>query len=254
MPPCAKPSKTMKNQCVIKTETKKAYVVENRTALTSAISTITFELPDGSIPAYRPGQFINVYFPESGTPEGKAYSMSSAPSEGVMSITVRAIGQFSNRLCALKECDTLVASLPYGYFNSESEDSHLVMLAGGIGVTPFRSMIVESLHTDPSRKMSLFYSSRTNADLIFKKKFDELQEKHAHFEAHYFVTREKPRHDPVEAGRMTAEGVLKQLRGYRRNQEFLICGSIPFVSDMWKGLRAGGVPEEAIYTEAFFSH
>ncbi len=247
-------SKIMKNQCVIKTETKKAYVVENRTALTNAISTVTFELPDGSIPSYCPGQFINVYFPELGTPEGKAYSMSSAPSEGKMSITVRAIGKFSNRLCSLKEGDTLTASLPYGYFHSESEESHLIMLAGGIGVTPFRSMIAESLARDPSRKMTLFYSSRTNADLIFKKRFDELQEEHPHFDVHYFVTREKPISSSFGANRMTAENVLACLRGYRPDQEFLICGSIPFVSDMWKGLRAGGVPEEAIYTEAFFSH
>ncbi len=240
---------------MIKTETKNTYIVTEKIIESAAISTLKLTLRDGKIPAYHSGQFINIYFPESGTPEGKAYSMSGAPHEGSLSITVRAMGEFSRRICALGVGDTLTASLPYGYFYSESRETALVMIAGGIGVTPFRSMIKDSLARDPSRKLSLFYSSRTGDDLAFKKEFDRLQREFKNLNVFYFVTREKSPDPSIISTRMTIRDILGTGQGKNiSGREFLICGSIPFVSDIWKGLRAAGVPEEMIYTEAFFSH
>lgn len=245
----------MKNQCAIKTETKNTYIVKEKIAESATVSTLRLALLDGKIPAYHPGQFITVYFPESGTPEGKAYSMSSAPHEGALSITVKAMGDFSDRLCALRPGDEVTASLPYGYFYSESPESELVMIAGGIGVTPFRSMIKDSLGHKPSRKLGLFHSSRTYDDLVFKKELDEIQGKHENFKAFYYVTREKCPDPSVIHSRMSISDILGAGSNKRISaREFLVCGSIPFVGDIWKGLRAAGVPEEMIYTEAFFSH
>lgn len=245
----------MKNQCTIKTETKNTYVVKEKIVESATVSTLKLTLLDDKIPAYHSGQFINIYFPELNTPEGKAYSMSGAPHENALIITIKAMGEFSRRLCALQVGDTVTASLPYGYFYSESEENTLVMIAGGIGVTPFRSMIKDSLVRNPSRKLALFYSSRTYDDLVFKDELDHLQKGHKNLKVFYFVTREK-KHDPsVIYNRIDIKDILgDSLRKNIAGREFLICGSIPFVSDIWKGLRATGVPEEVIYTEAFFSH
>lgn len=245
----------MKNLCMLKTEIKNSYVVEEKIIESSSVSTLKLAFPDGTIPKYHSGQFINIYFPELNTPEGKAYSMSGPPYEGVLAITVKSMGEFSRRLCALRVGDTVTASLPYGYFFSELEDTALVMIAGGIGVTPFRSMIRDSCRRNPSRKLALFYSARTSSDLIFKKEFEEIGKKHDSFKVFYFVTREESSDLQAFHGRMTVGDIIGS--GPEKNvtgREFLICGSISFVSDIWKGLRAGGVPEEMIYTEAFFSH
>ncbi len=240
---------------MIKTETRNTYVVKEKIAESATVSTLKLALPDEKIPVYHSGQFITIYFPELHTPEGKAYSMSGAPHGDALVITVKAMGEFSRRLCALAVGDTVTASLPYGYFYSESEESTLVMIAGGIGVTPFRSMIEDSLAHNPARKLVLFYSSRTYDDLVFKKEFTDLQMKYENFKVLYFVTREKSPDPEIIHARMNMDDILgsgphKNIRG----REFMICGSIPFVSDIWKGLRARGVPEETIYTEAFFSH
>ena len=240
---------------MIKTEIKNTYVVKEKIAESSTVSTLKLTLLNGKIPAYHSGQFINIYFPELNTPEGKAYSMSGAPHEDTLTISVKTMGEFSRHLCALRVGDTLTASLPYGYFYSESEESALVMIAGGIGVTPFRSMIQDALVRTPARKLALFYSSRTYADMVFKKEFDDLQIKCKNFKALYFVTREKAPDPSVIRARVNIDDILGS--GSHKNiskREFMICGSIPFVSNIWKGLRAAGVPEEAIYTEAFFSH
>ena len=219
---------------------------------TAGVCTLKLVRDNGSIPSYVPGQCITVYFPESGTPEGKAYSISSAPWEDAMAITVRAMGEFSNRLCAMSPGDRITGSEPLGYFYSESSENPLVMLAGGTGIMPFRSMILDAAKSNPSRKLALFYSARTMADIIFGNAFDAAWSGLENFSVQYFVTREKDTPRPIIQGRMNADTIVRNVPHHAEN-EFLLCGSISFVRDMWRDLRDKGVPEEQLYTEAFFS-
>src|ERR1044071_5893464 len=117
----------------MKESEKKIYTVLGRKEEVPGVTTLHLAFPDGKIPEYRAGQFITIYFPELHTPEGKAYSISSSPLEKHLSITVKALGEFSNKIHSLKVGDTLLASEPYGFFYSEIEDSSLVMVAAGIG-------------------------------------------------------------------------------------------------------------------------
>lgn len=229
------------------------YIVRRVVREAPGISTLHLSGENGAIPAFSPGQFITVYFPELGTPEGKAYSISSAPGEETFSITVRAIGEFSNRLCGMGVGDQLEASLPYGHFSIEREDSDVVMLASGIGVTPFRSMIFSVLRVNSSRRITLLHSVRTVEDAIFKKEFELLTKDHPRLALSYFVTRGEVPPATALARRMIAGDALMHAPEIE-NTEFLICGSIPFTRDMWKALRASGVSEDFLYTEAFFSH
>ncbi|MEX2013913.1 MAG: FAD-dependent oxidoreductase [Parcubacteria group bacterium] len=230
------------------------YIVVSKTEEGPNIVTLTVTCADGSMPVFTAGQYINIYFPELDTPEGKAYSISSAPHEPAFSITVRGIGEFSNRLCALSTGDTISASLPYGFFCPESGESDIVMLAAGIGITPFRSMIRDIAHHNPKRRIYLFHSIRTSSDAIFQKELTDLKDKLSHLSVSYFVTRESKSSIPAAFGRrVVADDILSQAVDVE-NTEFLMCGSIPFTRDMWRALRHAGVSEDRMYTEAFFSH
>jgi ferredoxin-NADP reductase len=231
---------------------RETYVVREKILEAPGVSTLKLSRDDGSVPSYIPGQCITVYFPESGTPEGKAYSISSAPWEGAMNITVRAIGEFSNRLCAMVPGERITGSLPIGYFYSESTEAPLVMIAGGTGIMPFRSMILDAAKNNSSRRLALFYSARTLHDIIFANTFDNLWSGREHFSVQYFITREKSLPCPIIQGRMDASAILRDL-AHGSESEFLLCGSISFVRDMWRDLRSNGVQEEQLYTEAFFS-
>ncbi len=99
----------------------------------------------------------------------------------------------------------------------------------------------------------LFYGNRTEVDIIFKKEFDELKKMYKNLKVTHFLSRTPSVSGDDVSGRMNAEEILTRIEGVK-SPEFLICGSISFVSDLWKGLRKWGIPEEAIYTEAFFSH
>jgi len=147
-------------------DNRTSYRVRNIRRETVDTHTLELTLEDNSVPLYVPGQFITVYFPETTTPEGKIYSISSAPEESTINITIKAIGEFSNKLCSMVAGDKILASLPYGFFHSDQEATELVMIAGGIGITPFRSMIMHALHRTPERKLSLFYSNKKSTDIV----------------------------------------------------------------------------------------
>jgi ferredoxin-NADP reductase len=204
------------------------------------VTTLKLTPVDGTEFSFVPGQFITVYFPYSGTPEGKSYSISSAPHERGFFITVKAMGEFSNRLCGLRVGDEINGSLPYGFFYSENSGSDLVLLAAGIGIAPFRSIIL----ANSNRKIILHHSSRTRVEAIFKGEFSKLISENFNV-THYFTREGSSRMNPAKI-----ISTLPELK----SPEFFICGSIEFVRDMWKGLKENGVPEDAIFTEAFFSH
>jgi len=228
------------------------YIVRETIIEAPGVTTLRLSLAKGSVPKYVPGQFITVYAPELGTPEGKAYSISSAPHEKTLNITVKDMGKFSHYLCSRKQGDEIQGSLPYGYFFSESHTSPLALICGGIGIAPFRSMLQAAAHDTPRRSMTLFCSNRTEQDIIFKNTLDELQEADKNLRILHFITRQ-PAEPPMIGGRINAKTILESLND-KKDAEFLLCGSISFVRDLWRDLRSEGVPEEAIYTEAFFSH
>ena len=225
------------------------YTVQEVIVETASVFTLKLSC-EGGIPSYRAGQFITVFFPETGHVEGKSYSISSAPHEKYMSITVKELGTFSKKLCSKKVGDTITASRPYGYFYSESETSSLVIVTGGIGIAPFRSMILDVLSKNEERKIVLSYSNKTKASIIFKQEFDELSKtSDGQFVIQYYITQENV--DNAYYGRIPVSEIVSN--GKRvPDPEFFICGSISFVRDYWRGLKAEGVTDEQIYTEAFF--
>lgn len=234
----------------MKEEIKYKYLVRSNVKESHDVSILRLVLADGSVPEFISGQYVNIYFPESGTPEGKAYSISNIPEEETMNLTVKAMGEFSNRLISLQEGEVITGSLPYGYFYSESAETTLILIAAGIGITPFRSIIKDALKKNSKRKITLLYSNKTEMDTIFRKEFDDLQRTHQTFKVLYFITREEVVKDMVK-GRIDARSLVPCLE---KGAEYMICGGISFTRDIWRLLKELGVGEENIYTEAFFSH
>ena len=83
-------------------ESNTRYIVRENIAEAPGVSTLQLSLANSTVPTYVPGQFITVYAPELGTPEGKAYSISSAPHEKTLNITVKDMGKFSHYLLELR--------------------------------------------------------------------------------------------------------------------------------------------------------
>ncbi len=224
------------------------YIVLARKQETCTTTTLTLAKSDGSIPQYRPGQCLTVYFTDFSPTLGKQYSISSAPCEQMCAITVKAIGRFSNRLCSLVPGNRILASDPQGNFCPTWERS-MVLLAGGMGITPFRSVIVEAMLLSLNPQIKLFYSNKLSTDMPFGNELYLLSQQYSPFSIERFVTKEPTSSTELRYRRMRPDDILS----IRDPQiEYLISGSLNFVLGLKNALVVAGVDRANILTESYF--
>src|SRR5512147_2564763 len=120
--------------------------VESVVAELPDTKTIRLQWPAAHVPEFKTGQFITVYWPDTPTYK-RAYSLSScALDRGFYEITVKREGKMGTRIVDWsKQGDKLFVLPPAGKFLPIYEPTkHLVCIAGGSGVTPFRGFVREA--------------------------------------------------------------------------------------------------------------
>lgn len=218
---------------------------------TPLVSTL-FLRAEGEIPRFTPGQYLTVRLPGFEPAEGKSYSISSAPHDPLLTLTIKEMGAFSRALLACEVGETLTTSTPYGFFYPDTPLApHLIFIAGGVGITPCISMIRSLLHTTPDTHITLLYGNRTEADIIFKDALATLASTHPTFSIHHFLTREDlVETDTTHQGRITEATLAKFTE--TPEADYFLCGSMDFTKSIWSHLRALHIPQTKIYTEGFF--
>ena len=186
------------------------------------------------------GQYITVFIAGSQVREGKAYSISSRPHEELMSITVKDVGgEFSSYLCSRQVGDRLQISRAYGDFNPQTERP-LVGIAAGCGLSPIWSILA-----DAQQPTFLYLSQKSPEYMVFS---EELAT--SNITVKKFSTRQQVEEtDGWHNGRFEVANIVSEVPS---NAHFLVCGSLPFVRDVWQKLTAAGVDESRISTETFF--
>lgn len=146
---------------------------------------IVFEQPTPKI-NYKAGQFLTLISTIGGKEVRRAYSLSSSPFIDVdLVVTVKRVDQglMSNWLPDnLKVGHVVKVMAPTGHFTTEYKKEnkrHLIMFAGGSGITPMMSLIKSTLTQEPESICSLIYCNRDIDSIIFKEAFDQLQTTHA---------------------------------------------------------------------------
>lgn len=145
--------------------------------------TFTLREPSGAPLAFRAGQFLTVHVPIDGVVHKRAYSLSSAPGRAP-TITIKRIagGRVSNHLHRTVEVGAVLDVLgPSGAFVPEPATlpRHLVLWAGGSGVTPIASILEHALATEPATRATLVLGNRTAPDVIFAARLATLASEHA---------------------------------------------------------------------------
>ena len=237
---------------------KRTYkVIDKKRELDDVVTIQLVTQTESSVPAFIPGQYINIFLQDPSITEGKSYSISSAPQDNFLAITVKEMGEFSKYLSNLNAGDTIEASDPYGYFYTENNETRLIFIIAGIGITPIMSMLGHFLKNNVERKIELFYSNSFIESILFKGELEEIVEKNPNIQATFFITKEDIVSGTYRKGRMSPALIVEEVNGKgdgSSSDEYFICGSIHFVRDMWNGLINANIREEQIYTEAFFSH
>lgn len=228
------------------------WTLADRIPETATVTTLVLE-PHSERPPFIAGQYVTVILPGHDPVEGKAYSISSAPSEAVFTISVQRLGHFSSTLLDLPVGETITTTAPYGFFYPEPEDpGPLVFIAGGVGVTPAWSILKHLQHDTDPRQRYLFYSNQTAESVAFKDAVHTLAAaSDGRLVVTQFLTQETPTGTTFRAGRLQAADVTG-IVGDTDAALFFLSGSMSFTRGVWNTLRAAGIKPEQIYTEGFF--
>jgi predicted ferric reductase len=165
---------------------------------------------------------------------------------GELSVSVKALGKMTTRLQEIQPGELVAIDGPYGVFSQEAQASSrsLVMIAGGIGITPF-IRIIEEPAVKSGRELYLFYGNKFSSEIVYK---DELENKEQVKVVH--VLSDEPDY-PGEKGFITVELLKKHLARDPREYEFLICGPPVMTEKLKAGLAEVGVPAGQIHYELF---
>ncbi|MHB9019689.1 MAG: ferredoxin--NADP reductase [Minisyncoccota bacterium] len=215
------------------------------------IVSLFFKSVDGLDFNFIAGQYVSVRV-LSIAGHSKCYTISSSPNKKLICLTVKKQGVFSSALIDLKIGDKAFFEGPYGRFYPEENCEDMVFIAGGIGVTPFFSIIKDRFNSNKKPKISLLYSNKNISGIAFFDELNELAKNKVINNLVYFLTQEKNKQPLIkEYARINKELIKKHL-GYLEKRNYYICGSIQFVNTIWKDLKESGVPEENIFTESFY--
>lgn len=189
------------------------------------------------------GQFVYVELPhDNPDDEGtkRWFTVSSAPFEGIIQITTRVTDStFKQALAALPVGGELqLIDKPDGDFVWEDTDKPLVFVAGGIGITPFRSILKQRAHDHLSLNVTLVYGNRTDA-IVFKDELDEYAKADPQFKVHYVVG------SPV-----TAEKIAELVPDFKSSPVY-ISGPEPMVEALGDQLKSAGLPESQLKQDFF---
>ncbi len=215
---------------------------------THDVRSFRFQRPDGF--GYEAGQFMYVTIEAAGGRMMKHFTISSSPSEGHLEFTKKLTGsEFSKALEAAEAGDWVGVNGPYGKFTLDPDHEKVAMLCGGIGITPFRSMIRFWFDNGLDNDIVLLYSCGTSDEIVFREELDEIARKRDGLRVLYTLTREGGDWDG-ERGRIDGEKV-RRLIPDNGERLFYVCGPQAMVDAMTALLRGVGVPGERIKREGF---
>ena len=163
-------------------------VIEAVTMELPDTKTIRLKWPDGYDPQFKTGQFITLFWPET-TDYKRAYSLCScALDRGYFEVSVKRDGKMGTRLVDWARVgDKLWVLPPTGRFLPVYEpNKHLLCIAGGSGVTPFRAFAREATKSSLETRITVLYSVRTTNDIIFDTEFRQLEQDNRQFS--FYVT------------------------------------------------------------------
>ncbi|MEO1053688.1 MAG: ferredoxin--NADP reductase [Bacteroidota bacterium] len=228
---------------------------------TSDAISIAFEQPEQNI-SYKSGQFLTLIADIDGKEVRRAYSLCSSPFvDDDLIVTVKRVDQglMSNYLPDnLKVGDTMKIMEPMGVFTTDysaENKRHLIMFAGGSGITPMMSIVKSTLTQEPESIVSLIYANRNIDSIIFKSQFDELETSYeGRFHAIHILDN-APMNWQGYSGLLNHEMLNKLFEripdwGIEKTT-YLMCGPEGMMNNVQTLLEQHQIPKEKIFKESF---
>ena len=226
----------------------------------SDIRSLVLEPLDHTTVPFVAGQHLPMRLQASDETLVRTYSVSSAPSDGHIRISVKLQGKASRHLHEnVQVGDLLEVRAPLGSFTLVDEiDRPVVLIGAGVGITPMismaRELVAQNQQHQRERHIHLFHSVRSLADLPFREELSALQQQadgllHIHRALSSPGAEAQLGRDYQLAGRLSFAQVKERLP--LDDYDFYLCGPSGFLQDMYDGLRGLNIPDRRIHAEAF---
>ena len=225
--------------------------------LTHDIKQVTLDLIEPAHIEFKSGQFVQIETPEydlTDEPVYRAYSLSSVPSNHKqVEMEIRLV---PNGICTtyvhkhLKVGDKMTLNGPYGDFHLSETDKEIICIAGGSGMAPIKSILLDMELRGIDRKATYFFGARSKSDLFLIEEMERLEQALPNFT---FVPALSAPDDgdnwQGDLGLITE--VVARHKPETSQMEAYLCGSPLMIDACIKTLTDGGMPEEAIFYDKF---
>lgn len=193
---------------------------------------------------WTPGQFIRVELPHS-SPDDEGtkrwFTVSSAPYEDIVQISTRVTSStFKHALASLPIGGKLdLLEKPDGDFVWEDSQKPIVFVAGGIGITPFRSILRQRAHDHLPLTVTLIYGNRAEITPVFQDEFDRYAAQDKTFKVHY------------AAGQPLTASTIAELVPDLNSSLVYVSGPEPMVETLGTELEAAGLAKDQLKQDFF---
>jgi ferredoxin-NADP reductase len=218
-----------------------------------------FEKPDGW--TFKAGQFIDMTLldPPETDAEGntRGFSIASAPQEETLMVATRLRDTAFKRVLKTMPLETAVKiEGPFGNLSLHNKATRpAVMLAGGIGITPFRSILFRAAIEKLPHRIFLFYSNRRPEDAPFLEALEALEKENPNYKLIATMTEMEKSHQPWdgETGLINKEMLARYVKD-EVAPIYYIAGPPGMVKGLHKMLNEAGVDDDDIRTEEFVGY
>ncbi len=206
---------------------------------------------------YRAGQHLTLLVSLEGATHRRCYSLSSCPDNGGSpAITVKRVtdGKVSRYLHdEIRVGDELRATSPGGNFTIDVDAAaarHVVLIAGGVGITPLIGLAETVLRNEPGSSVSLRCGHRNEGEIIFRERLAKLEREFGErLDLAYALDDPSPEWKGL-CGALDGPRVMDSL-GDVGAELYYLCGPAPMMENVSDALAAAGIPGERIRTERF---
>ena len=205
---------------------------------------------------FKSGQYLEWTLPHKGHDSRgnrRYFTIASSPTESNLKLGVKfykPMSSFKKALMKMNPGEVLTASHLSGDFTLPKEgDRKLAFIAGGIGITPFRSMIQYMIDTQDKRPVTLFYACKSESEIAYKHIFDFAVQK-LNLNIVYVVDKKETTATDIYEGFLDNKIIAKEIPDYRE-YNFYISGPHGMVETFKKTLRAMEVPRSHVKVDYF---
>jgi predicted ferric reductase len=179
-----------------------------------------------------------------------SYSGSSESKEGLR-FSIKAVGDFTNKIHALKPGDRVFVDGPYGAFNTHDPraEKGFVLIAGGIGLAPVMSIVNTLADRGDKRPVYVFYGDLNEDTVLYRQELEALKSR---LNMKLVITLEEPKdRNYLPCGYITKQVLGDHLPDNKQELMYFICGPLPMLAALESHLDFHGIPKTQIKEEKY---